>query len=309
MSQDMSTHEGASDDLALSIRGLVKQFGDFRLGPLDLDLERGTVLAYIGPNGAGKTTTLHCVMGLMRSDAGEILVGGRRNETEHPAWKQDVGFVGEVQGHYQRWTVGKNLDFLSRFYRSWSSERASELAGRFDLHLDKKVMDLSRGNKTKLALVAALAHDPDLLILDEPTNGLDPVVRSEVLDVLWEYMEHGDKAILYSTHVLSDISRLADELVFLRDGHLVRRTTKDALTEGWRRFSFRWSDESHELPAIRGGHRQRSSAADHEVISSDHEETQAHLGELRAEGVQSTRLTLDEITIEILKEGHRAGPA
>ena len=305
----MSTPQQDSTSAALSIRGLVKNFGDFRLGPLDLELERGTVLAYIGPNGAGKTTTLHCAMGLVRRDGGEILVDGCPNETERPEWKQNVGFVGEAQGHYQRWTVAKNLDFLSRFYTGWSEERATELARRFDLHLDKKVKDLSRGNKTKLALVAALAHDPDLLLLDEPTNGLDPVVRSEVLDVLWEFMEDGDKAILYSTHVLSDISRLADELVFVRDGHLVRRTTKDSLTEGWRRFSFRWSAGSRPLPEIRGGHRQRSSGSDHEVISSDYEDTGAHLKELRAEGVQSTRMTLDEITLEILKEGHRAGPA
>ena len=305
--QDTDT-PGTPETSALSIRGLVKNFGDFRLGPLDLDLERGTVLAYIGPNGAGKTTTLHCAMGLVRRDGGEILVNGRPNETERPEWKQNVGFVGETQGHYQRWTVAKNLDFLSRFYAGWSDERATDLARRFDLHLDKKVKDLSRGNRTKLALIAALAHDPDLLLLDEPTNGLDPVVRSEVLDVLWEFMEDGDKAILYSTHVLSDISRLADELVFVRDGHLVRRTTKDSLTEGWRRFSFRW-DGGGGLPPIRGGHRQRSSGADHEVISSDFEESAAHLKELRAEGVQSTRMTLDEITIEILKEGHRAGAA
>ncbi len=109
----------------------------------------------------------------------------------------------------------------------------AKLARRFDLPLDRKVKALSRGNRTKLALVATLGHGPRLLLLDEPTSGLDPVVRSEVLDVLWQVLENTESAIFYSTHVLSEIGRLADELVFLSDGRIVLRAGKDALLDAW----------------------------------------------------------------------------
>lgn len=292
-----------SSTTALRLRGLVKDHGDFRLGPLDLDLEPGTVLAFIGPNGSGKTTTLHAIMSLLRRDGGEIEVFGIPNDPLHPAWKQDVGFVGEVQGFYRGWTVRRNLDFVGSFYDRWSTERVEDLARRFDLELDQKVGKLSRGGRAKLALVAALGHSPRLLLLDEPTSGLDPVVRAEVLDVLWESLESGEQAILYSTHVLSDIARLADEIAFLRDGILVERTTKDELTESWRRISFRLPGELPELPGLRGT--RRSSGTEHQVATVDADATTRRLRELGAENLQVARLTIEEIAVEILKEGHR----
>jgi len=172
---------------------------------------------------------------------------------------------------------------------------------RFGLQLGKKVSALSRGGRAKLALVGALAHSPRLLLLDEPTAGLDPVVRAEVLDVLWEILEDGDKSILYSTHVLSDISRLADEIVFLREGRIVRRDAKDALTDAWRRLSFRLEGE---MPSIDGVRRHRRSGGEHQLVTPDAESTLAHLRELGASRIQEARMTIDEIAVEILREGH-----
>lgn len=290
-----------ADAPTLSLRGVSKHYDDFDLGPIDLELEPGMVLAFVGPNGAGKTTTLHSTMGLVRPDNGVIEVCGRVNDTNRPDWKQDVGFVGEIQGHYQSWTVEQNLRFIERFYRNFDRVRAEALAKRFGLRLAKRVGELSRGGKAKLALVAALAHSPRLLLLDEPTAGLDPVVRAEVLDVLWEFLEDGERSILYSTHVLSDISRLADEIAFLRDGRVVRRDAKDALTDAWRRLSFRYAGE---LPALGTARRHRRSGDEHELVTPDGASSVAMLRELGAERIQEVRMTIDEIAVEILREGH-----
>jgi len=286
---------------AACLTGLTKRFPGFQLGPLDVELEPGTVLALIGPNGAGKTTTLNCMAGLMIPDEGGTAVFGIPVHPAHSKFRREVGYVGEESGFFQRWTARRNLEFLAEMMPGWSHERSRKLIERFALPLDKPVNKLSRGNRTKLALVAALAHGPRLLLLDEPTAGLDPVVRAEVLDVLWEITEDGGHAVLYSTHVLSDISRLADELAFLRDGELVLRTGRDELNERWRRVSFRLPDEDIELE---GAVEHRQVRSEHQVITNDAPATLQQLSELGAEAVEVSRMSVDEIAVQILKEGH-----
>jgi ABC-2 type transport system ATP-binding protein len=298
--------EQQPETAAARLNGLTKRFRGFQLGPLDLTLEPGTVLALVGPNGAGKTTTLNCMAGLMVPDEGGIEVFG---DPVHPArteYRCNVGYVGEESGFFQRWTAARNLDFLSQLLPGWSHDRARRLADRFGLPLEKAVKDLSRGNRTKLDLVAALAHGPRLLLLDEPTSGLDPVVRAEVLDVLWEITEDGEHAVLYSTHVLSDISRLADELAFICDGQLVLRSGRDELSESWRRVSFRLQDEEVELTGV-VAHRQ--VRAEHQVITRDASATLQQLTELGAEAVEVSRMSVEEIAVQILKEGHHVAHA
>ena len=295
------------DQPVLRIRGLTKSYGDFRLGPLDLDLEPGRVLALVGPNGSGKTTTLHSAMGLTRGSAGRIEIAGRVNDPNDAEWRQHVGFVGEFQGFFRGWSVARNLELIGRFYERWNPARAEALARRFDLPLDKPAAALSRGTRTKLALVAALAHSPRLLLLDEPTQGLDPVVRAELLDALWELMEDGEHAVLYSTHVLSDVSRLADELAFLRDGRLVSRTRTDVLTDTWRRISFRFERLDVHLQGLDGAHTLRRRGNEYQAVSSDHVATGSHLEALGATGVQMSRMTIDDITVEILRRPEPEG--
>ena len=285
---------------AFRLDNLVKEYPGFRLGPLNLELEPGTVLGYIGPNASGKTTTFHCMTGLVRPDGGRIEILGRRTDPNRPGWKTDIGYVGDRHAFFERWTAEDNLKFRAGFYPDWSQAAAQDLARRFELPLNVKARDLSSGNRVKLSLVAALAHSPRLLLLDEPTAGLDPVVRREVLDVLFEVLEDGDRSIFYATHILTDISRLADELVFLSKGKITERHSKDTLLDMWRRISFRHPRPIDRLDAVINA---RSEGSTHQVISCDQAATIRGLESLGAEAIEALRMSIDEIAVEILKGG------
>lgn len=283
-----------------SLKDLVKTYPGFQLGPLSLDLAPGSVMGYIGPNASGKTTTFHCMMRLVRPKSGRVEIFGRENHPGSPGWRLDVGYVGDLHAFYEGWTAEKNLAFRSRFYPNWSAARAADLARRFVLPLDKKVRTLSTGNRVKLSLVSALAHSPGLLLLDEPTAGLDPVVRREVLDALFEALEDGQRSIFYATHILSDISRLADQLVFIREGKLVRRSSKDDLLDKWRRISFRSAAADLPLEAVVAHDREGNQ---HRVVSSDGAATLRRLAAARVDDVEEARMPLEDIAVEILKGG------
>ena len=283
---------------AFELNNLTKVFPDFTLGPLNLTLEPGTVLGYIGPNGAGKSTTMHCMMGLLRPDSGTVNIFGKPNDLNKPEWKLNVGYVGDENPFYESWSCAKNLKFLRHYYPAWSDDLVANLAHRFELKLDQKVKTLSTGNRIKLACICALAHQPKLLLLDEPTSGLDPVVRTELLDVIFEILESGERAIFYSTHILSDISRLADDLVFLNEGHIHLRTAKDDLIENWRKITFRLPLPNITIDASTN-HKQEGEI--HHIISTKAEASRRHLSELGAQDIEETRMGIDEIAVEIIR--------
>lgn len=285
---------------AFQYKDVIKTFPDFRLGPINLELEPGTVLGLVGPNGAGKTTSIQCLTGLLRADSGEMEAFGRPNDLNRPEWKRDIGYVGDIHVFYERWSAEKNLHFLSQFYPDWSHQKASELADRFRLPLNKRAKDLSTGNRVKLSLVSALAHSPKLLLLDEPTSGIDPVVRTEVLDVLFEILETGDRAIFYTTHILPEISRLADELAFIDEGQIWFRTPKEDLNDRWRKITFRLAKVDIPFESV-VSHRREGN--DHQIVSSDFQATLKLLKELDAENVQDVRMSIEEIAVQILKGG------
>lgn len=285
---------------AFQYKDVIKTFPGFKLGPLDFGLEPGMVLGLVGPNGAGKTTSIQCLVGLLRADSGEMRIFGRPNDLNKPEWKRDIGYVGDIPVFYERWTGQQNLRFLSQFYPNWSDAKASDLAKRFQLPLEKRAKDLSTGNRVKLSLVSALAHSPRLLLLDEPTSGIDPVVRTEVLDVLFEILETGERAIFYTTHILPEISRLADELAFIDEGQIWFRTPKEDLNDRWRKITFRLAKENIPFDAI-VSHQKEGN--DHQVISSDYETTLHQLQKLGAENILDMRMSIEEIAVQILKGG------
>ncbi|MFZ4575310.1 MAG: ABC transporter ATP-binding protein, partial [Phycisphaerales bacterium] len=175
--------------LALRCEGLSKRYKHFRLKNIDLRLEQGAVMGLVGPNGAGKSTLLRIIMGLVAPDSGRVQVLGHQMPEEQVAAKYRIGFVAEDMRLYESQTIGFHMDFIKSLFKTWDEDYAAALLRRLDLIKEQKVKGLSHGQRVKAILLLALARRPDLLVFDEPTTGLDPVVRKEVLDAMMSTLE------------------------------------------------------------------------------------------------------------------------
>lgn len=284
---------------ALELRGLELHYKRFTLGPLDLRLEPGKVVGLVGPNGAGKTTTLRCIAGNLYADAGLVTVFGRESALGSGSWKEIIGYVPDKPEFFEHMTGERFLSFMSHYYSRWSHSLAGTLTTRFKVDLNTKVKHLSAGNRVKLSLVAALAHRPSLALFDEPTAGIDPVVRSEIFDVLWEMMESGEMTVLYSTHIVEDLHRLADEIVFLTDGKIRLHTPKDDLLDKWLRIRIPMAGELPDLESLVAW---RRNGSEYVLTSSDGRKTLTSLTRHGIAGVRTESLSLEEIAVNIMKE-------
>jgi len=228
----MTGDERALEPL-LETRGLVKRYGRFALREVSLSLPRGYIMGLVGPNGAGKTTFIKLVLNLVRRDAGTIRIFGRDTLEDAAASRSRIGFVHEVPTFYNHLRLETVASIVAAFYQRWDQPLFLRLAADFDLPLRKRVYALSRGTKTKFALALALAHHAELLLLDEPSTGLDPVFRRELLERLSAYIGDGTASVLFSTHMTSDLERVADYITLLDDGGVVFSETRDAVLERW----------------------------------------------------------------------------
>jgi ABC-2 type transport system ATP-binding protein len=285
-------------DTAFTMANVVKKYKNFTLGPLNMELKAGTVLGYVGNNGAGKTTTIYLLSGLLIPDEGEMTIFGEKNDIRKTSWKHNIGYVGDAGGFYENWSVRKNLDFVSQFYPSWSYEYEKYLIKRLELNENEKVKALSTGNRMKLRLVMALSYRPRLLLLDEPSSGLDPVVRSEFKDIMFEYMESGNNAMLYSTHILTDISRLADEFAFISGGNIIMRENLEDLIAKWSVITCRTKYGIHDAPFVSGT---ESEGNDFMLFSYNKEETLNFLRRISAEITGVHPMTIEDISLQILR--------
>jgi ABC-2 type transport system ATP-binding protein len=218
---------------ALEIRGLGKVYPGFALRGVSFAIPRGYVMGLIGPNGAGKTTILKLVMNLVSRDAGDIEVFGLDALAHETEVKSRIGFVYD-EPCFPHDATARDLGWaLGPFYPGWREERYRALLGEFDLPAGRKFKALSRGMQMKLALALALSHDADLLLMDEPTAGLDLGFRRELLDHLSAILQDEGKSVLFSTHITSDLERIADFVTFIRRGELVFTLPKDELRDQW----------------------------------------------------------------------------
>ena len=220
------------DTNAIEVRGLTKRYKDFALEGLDLALPYGCVLGLVGENGAGKSTTIRLIMDALERDGGTVTVLGRDNQSrEFLDLKEDIGvvldetFVPEVINAKQ---MGK---IMAGTYKNWDQAAYDGWIRRFELPLDKKFKDYSRGMTMKLGIAAALSHHPRLLLLDEATGGLDPMVREELLEVFADFAAEEGHAVLLSSHIVSDLERICDYIAFLHKGRLMLCEEKDVLLD------------------------------------------------------------------------------
>jgi ABC-2 type transport system ATP-binding protein len=220
-------------ELALQVSGLRKTFKGFSLNDVSFELPKGFVMGLVGPNGAGKTTIIKLIMNLMAPEAGEVKVMGMDHRRQEAEAKAKIGFVYDVMPFYADVSLKDTKRAIAPFYQQWNDRLFQELAVTFDLPLKKKVKRLSQGMRTKFALALALSHEAELLILDEPTTGLDPVFRRELLHGLSGLLQDEKKSVLFSTHVTSDLERIADYVTFIRDGSILLTETREELREVW----------------------------------------------------------------------------
>ena len=226
----------------IEVQGLCKYYGDFHLDHVDLTLPGGTILGLIGENGAGKTTTIKAILGLIHRDGGSVKVFGREVTAGDPAYREDIGVVLDESTFHDPLRAPQVGKILAGTYRNWDNTLFDAYLERFQLPRDKKIKEFSKGMKMKLSIAAALAHHPRLLILDEATAGLDPVVRNELLDDFLTFIQDEDHAILLSSHITSDLEKAADYVTYLHRGRVALQGAKDELLDNYGRLVCTRSD-------------------------------------------------------------------
>lgn len=215
----------------LEITNLSKHYKDFSLKNINLTLEKGYIMGFIGPNGAGKSTTIKLMMNLIKKDHGEIKIFGLDSEKHNISIKERIGFVYDENYFYDELTVQEMKEMISPFYSRWDEGMFKKYARDFDLPLKKHMKHLSKGMKMKFSLAIALSHHAELFIMDEPTSGLDPIIRSELLDILQSLLQDENKSVFFSTHITSDLEKVADFITFIHNGEIIFCKTKDELLE------------------------------------------------------------------------------
>lgn len=216
----------------LSLRQVEKQFDNFHLGPLDLDIKRGSVLGLIGENGAGKSTSIRLILSNIEEEEGEIYIFGKKKKDLTENERKKIAFVFDDLYLPQDMNLRQVEKFHSLFFGSlWESNMFWNLVEKFDLPRDKDLKLFSRGMQMKTSLILALSHNAELLILDEATSGLDPIARDDILDLLLDFIQDENKSILISSHILSDLEKIADEIAFIHKGKLIFLENKEDLKE------------------------------------------------------------------------------
>ena len=205
---------------ALTVKNLTKTYPKFKLNNISFSVEKGMIVGLVGRNGAGKTTTIKSILGLVCPDSGEIDFFGKSFKENELEIKRKIGYVSCGNNFYLNKTIKKVTDVTKSFYENWNNEAYEKYLKKFDLDDSKKIKELSEGMKIKYLLAIALSHNAEILILDEPTSGLDPVSRDELLDIFLDITENQGVTILYSTHIISDLERCANRIIYVKDGEI-----------------------------------------------------------------------------------------
>lgn len=215
----------------LCINNLSKDYKDFKLDNVSFSIEKGTVMGLIGQNGAGKTTIIRLIMNMIEKSGGKVTVCGLDNIEHEIAVKNKIGYVSDECYLFYNSTLARTEKACAIAYENWDKEKFSKLLKMWDLPENKKISTFSKGMQTKAMLAIALSHKPELLILDEPTAGLDPVARIEILDILREFVADGERSVLFSTHITGDLDKIADVITLIIDGKIRESMSIDLIED------------------------------------------------------------------------------
>ena len=216
---------------ALEVKNIKKRYDSFYLNNVSFDLDQGYILGYIGQNGAGKSTTINAIMDFIKKDGGEVRVFGKTIEEDETAYRESIGYVCD-ECYYLDSMKCKDIEkAMATFYDTFDKDKFASYLSGWNIGMESKVGSLSKGMKTKLMLASVLSRDTKILILDEPTSGLDPIFRSEILKILQEYIIDGKHSVLFSTHILSDIEKIADYVCFIMNGKIILNDLTDNILE------------------------------------------------------------------------------
>lgn len=249
MISDLETIE--QSNVAIALSGVAKKYKHFSLQDVNLTLERGTVAGLIGPNGAGKSTTMRILMGLIQPDRGTVRVLNQPISSNEATAKQEVGYFSDDMRLYKPESIRWHMQFVRSLYPTWDDNYANQLLERFGLIEQQLVKGLSHGQRVKAMLLLILARRPKLLILDEPTNGLDPVAKHEIITELMRVVEDPDRTILYSSHNTQDIEQISDSITFIDRGRVIASSNRYDFLESWKRIKVQ-APENWVAPTSKG---------------------------------------------------------
>ncbi|RKN61402.1 ABC transporter ATP-binding protein [Paenibacillus ginsengarvi] len=291
----------------ISLSGVQKSFETFRFGPFDLQIEPGVVAAFVGPNGSGKTTLFHMLMNVIEPDRGEIRIFGSEYGQNEVGIKRRIGYVADstyIEEADSR--IQEVASFHRHWFPSWSEAKWTELCDKFELNPKAKVKQLSKGMKRRLAFCLTLAQMPDLLILDEPSSGLDPYIWRFMMNEIQDFMKNGDKTVLIATHTIEEVRRLADYVAFMYNGKLLNYKEKDTLMDEWKAL---WIETPHAAELRLPGVVESEQGALTRLITRDVVATEQAL---RASGITALKrqgVELDEILHHMIADSKRGGEA
>ena len=276
---------------AIEIKDLCKTYGDFTLDHLNLTLPGGCIMGLVGENGAGKSTTIRLMMQMIQRDAGTITLLGKNIDDMDPLTKEDIGVVMDEVGFplcLKTEEIGKIMQLT---FHNWDQDQYEQLVHQFNIPFNKQFKDFSRGMKMKAGIAVALSHHPKLLILDEATSGLDPVVRDEVLDILNEFTRDENHSILISSHIVSDLEKCCDYIAFLHRGRLLLCQEKDVLLASYGIVNMTPAQIA-DLPSASILHQKNTGYGIQALVKRD----------AIPDGISISPITIEELFVQLVKE-------